>query len=326
MTWARIDQILRTHTRFVITTHVNPDGDGIGAACALAELLRSLNKHARFVCDSPIPDRFAFLDTHRIFEEYHDDLDFSNVEVLIVLDTHRRERIGRMAVLIDNPDITVVCIDHHEVTKTFTEYTIIDPSACSVGAMLCDLYKELEIPLTLPAATGIYASVLCDTSRFSNSSTNAQAYDVARTCVEAGVNPSQMCGRLFQTVPLSQIQMVAQSMRRMEMYFSDRVAMQILRQQDSLEIDPELGHIDLDYVHDFTKMIDGLECAVLLREVAANEVRISLRSKNNIDVGHVVRQIGGGGHSKAAGATYQGTVEEARDRLIELFSGVFAEV
>ena len=133
--WIDIKKIIQANERFLITTHVNPDGDGIGAACALTELLLQMGKKVKFVCDSPIPVKFSFLDYHSTHQVYDPRADYSDVQVLIVLDTHKRERIGRLATLIDKPNVETLCIDHHEVEKAFTKHLVIDPKACSVGVV-----------------------------------------------------------------------------------------------------------------------------------------------------------------------------------------------
>lgn len=321
--WSEIIPIIQQHSHFVLTTHVNPDGDGVGAASALTEVLHSMGKRVRFVCDSPLPEKFRFLDRQGVFEEYSPESDLSETEVLVVLDTHRQERIGRLSSLIGRRGLISICIDHHEITETFTRYTAIDPKASSVGMMVHTLIKELGLPLTRDAAEGIYASILCDTGRFSYSSTTREAHAVADECLSVGVDPNALYSKLFQRVPLKEIHMFSRVLNRMETHLGDKVAVQVLRQGD-LEGGAELEHLDLEYVHEFTKMIHEVECVVLLRELPHQKVRVSCRSKNGLDMGRIMRQIGGGGHSKAAGATWEGNVEEAKRVVLELLGNCYA--
>src|SRR5579884_619588 len=120
--WRAIKKIIQQNHNFLITTHLNPDGDGIGAACALSELLIQLGKKVRFITADPIPDKFAFLDYHHLHQIYSNELNLNDAQVLIVLDTHRKERIGAVSELINRKDIIPICIDHHIVTETFTPY------------------------------------------------------------------------------------------------------------------------------------------------------------------------------------------------------------
>lgn len=318
--WRDIKRIILTHNRFLITTHLNPDGDGIGAACALTELLLHLDKSVRFVCDSPIPKKYAFLDFHGTHEVYTTDTDYSDIEVMLVLDTHKLERIGRLSTLIKNSGLISVCIDHHEIDKTFTPYVANDPKACSVGAMVYTLYKECGFDLNLHAATGIYASILCDTGRFCYSSTNRKAHKIADECIKLGVDPDLMYAKLFQHVTLAETKMFAKALQAMETYLGDQVAIQVIRRSDC-NLPPgheeDLEHIDLEYIHDFNNLIEDVQCFVLLREISDHHVRVSLRSKTDLDITPVIRALGGGGHPNAAGVSWKGSLEEVKAKILE---------
>lgn len=321
--WCELKKIIQGHRHFILTTHLNPDGDGIGAACALTELLLQMKKDVRFVCDSPIPRKFAFLDYHRIHEVYDPSEDYGHFQVLIILDTHTRERIGRLAALIDQPGIITICIDHHETAKLFTPHAVIDPKACSVGAMVYTLYKESGYELNLQAATGIYTSVVCDTGRFCYSSTSCNAHKIAEECIKIGVDPDYMYSRLFQHVTLEETKMFARALQGMETYLDNKVAIQQIRKDECHQGD--LEHIDLEYIHDFNNMIEDIRCFILLRELDDNHIRVSLRSKQDIDISQIVRSLGGGGHAHAAGLTWKGSLEDVKQRILVLLSELFQE-
>lgn len=324
--WREIKKIIQSHQNFIITTHVNPDGDGIGAACALTELLIQMGKSVRFVSDSPIPRKYAILDFHQTHEEYSPETDFSQAQVLVVLDTHRKERIGRLETLLDKPGIEVLCIDHHEVADPFTEHLAIDPKACSVGAMVYTLYKESGYDLNLRAATGIYVSIICDTGRFSYSSTSRKAHKIADECIKLGVDPDFIHHQLFQHISLGAIKIFAKALEGMEVYLDKKVAVQQIRKADCDVIGGEvsdLEHIDLEYIHDFNNLIEDIHCFVLLRELGPNRVRVSLRSKTYLDISHIVRSLGGGGHANAAGLCWNGSMEDVKIRIISLLEDLF---
>ncbi len=317
--WREIKRLINNFHSFVITTHANPDGDGLGAAAAMVELLLQMEKRVQFVCDSPISDKFRFLDFHNLFSTYNTLLPPEG-EILIVLDTHRKERIGRLAQL---PFKAICCIDHHEVTEPFTRYNAIDSKACSVGAMVYTLIKECGHDLNFESATGIYCSIICDTGRFSYSSTNRKAHKIADECMKLGVDPDQMYARLYQHVPLSQVRLFAQALQRMETYLDDRVLIQELRQEDcNLDgINPsDLEHLDLDYIHEFNKWIEEVECFALLRELSDGMIRVSMRSKSDLDIGKILRKLGGGGHTKAAGANMKGPISEVKAKILQLLT------
>jgi len=318
--WRDIKKVIHQHQHFLITTHLNPDGDGIGAACALIELLVLMNKKVRFVCDSPIPTKFAFLDYHNTHERYHTDGDYNEVEVVIVIDTHKKERIGRVATLVERPHVISICIDHHIPSETFTTYLAIDPNACSAGAMVYTLYKECGYELDYNSASGIYTSVICDTGRFTYSSTGRKAHKIADECIKYGVDPDSMCSRLFQHVSLTQIKMFAIALQHMETYFDNKVVLQQIRIEDCAGLGDEvidLEHVDLDYIHEFNKSIKDVMCVVLLREINPEQVRVSLRSKADLDISGVARHLGGGGHRNAAGVSWKGSMKDVKRSILK---------
>lgn len=324
--WRHIKKIIQSHQKFLLTTHLNPDGDGIGAACALTELLLQMNKNVRFVCDSPIPKKFSFLDYHQTHEVFNPAADYSDFEVLIVLDTHKKQRIGRLAQLIDHPKMMTVCIDHHEVEEPFTTHLAIDPKACSVGAMVYTLYKESGFDLNLQAANGIYASIICDTGRFSYSSTSRKAHKIADECIKLGVDPDLMHSQLFQHVSLAEIKLFTMALQGMEMYFDSKVAVQHLRNDacDCLkDCSSDLENIDLEYIHDFNSLIEDVQCFILLRELGDNRVRVSMRSRTDLDISHVVHALGGGGHANAAGLSWRGSASDIKRRILNLLEQEF---
>lgn len=317
--WRDIKRIIQQGQRFVLTTHVNPDGDGIGSACALIELLMQMGKKVKFVCDCPIPEKFAFLDFHKCYSSYESAQELLPFDVLIVLDTYKEDRIGKVAELLQIPGITAVCIDHHLVKDVFTSHAVIDPHACSVGAMIYTLYKESGYELNLQAAMGIYTSVISDTGRFSYASTSRKAHKLADECLKVGVDPSDMFAKLFQQIPLDYIKIFSKTLQKMEFYFSDRILIQSISLNDYCDSKIDISHLqDLDFIHEFNKSIKGIECAVVLFELPGENVRISLRSNANLDIVQPIKKLGGGGHPNAAGALIRGKLEDVKRNIVSL--------
>lgn len=319
--WHAIKKVIHQNHYFLLTTHVNPDGDGVGAATALTEILISMGKNVRFVCDGKIPSKFSFLDYHQTHEIYDATHDYQNIQVMIVLDTHKKERIGSVANLLTTVKPITICIDHHVATDPFADYLAINPDACSAGALVYALFKELGLKLNIQAAVGIYTSVICDTGRFSYSCTNRKAHKIADECIKLGVDPDLMYSKLFQHVSKPQIQMLISALQGMETHLNNKVIIQTLTLEDCEKNGlhgVEMEHADLDYIHDFNKLIEDVECIFLLRELPGSEVRVSGRSVSNLDVCQIMAGLGGGGHKNAAGVSIKGTIEDAKKKILHL--------
>lgn len=319
--WQEIKEILHKADSFVITTHVHPDGDGVGSAVALLELLQTQGKEALFVTESQLPEKFHFLDFRGRFRAFTRAEDYADYEVVVVLDTQKKARTGRVAALLDRPGGVSLCIDHHVGVADFTPFAVIDPQACSVGAMIYTLYKESGLDLNSFAAQGIYTSVISDTGRFSYASTSRKAHKIADECLKVGVDPSQMHARLFQQIPYLQIEIFRRALSRMEFHYSRRVVLQQIRLADYADFfsGDDLSPLqDFDMIHDFNKSIQGIDVAAILWELPQGGVRISLRSNVGLDIVGPMKTIGGGGHPNAAGALLDATFDEAKKRLLEL--------
>lgn len=314
--WKEVKKLIRENSSFLLTSHINPDGDGLGSAAFLLELLLSLGKKARFVSPNAVPEKFTFLDKNHLFEEYDEQQDYHE-QVLIVLDAHSLDRIGPIAKIVNNkPKIKTLAIDHHPISHPFAKLNVIDDRACSVGAMLYTLAKEFGYEPSLEAAQGLYTSVICDTGRFSYSCTNRKAHKIADECIKLGVDPDFMYSQLFQKVSLAEFNVFKKAIQRMKLYFDDTVIVHKILLEDYQDTGVNLH--DLDYIHDFNKALENIECIIVLSELSPSQTRISLRSNGYLDTGSLMRELGGGGHSKAAGVSLQVGIEQAQQIVLEL--------
>lgn len=318
--WREIKKIIHKSNNFIITTHVNPDGDGIGSSTALIELLLMMRKKVRFVCDSPISSKFHFLDFHSLFERYTPDADYSPCEVLILVDTHKKDRIGQLSSLTDSPNVTTICIDHHPITESFTPYSAIDPHASSSGSMVYTLFKECGFDLNKEAATSLYASIICDTGRFCYASTDRKAHKIAEECIKKGVDPDRMYAQLFRQISMPEFQLFARVLHKMELICNNRVIVQTIELQDYEGLGGDITDLkenELEYILEFDKLVAGVECILFFRELEGKKVRVSARSNTNFAVDEVMRSFGGGGHHKAAGALLDGPLNEVKEKVME---------
>jgi bifunctional oligoribonuclease and PAP phosphatase NrnA len=303
--WHAIKSLIADHQQFLLTTHAPPDGDGIGSAIALAELLIAMGKGARIVCDAPLPSRFAFLDTRGLYQQ-----GVGEGDAIIALDTHKLERLGRVAELAKERPIAF--IDHHPGKGG--PLTVIDPEACAVGAMIYTLFKECGYPLSLAAANGIYTSVICDTGRFSYSSTSRKAHKLADECIKIGVDPDAMHRRLFQQIPFPYLALFGAALQRTERHGTTLIQTVLREDYEPVGIDPD----DLDYLHELNKSVAGIECAILLRVLPDDTVRVSFRTTAAINAAQLAAHFGGDGHDRAAGALADGPVKEVKKQLLAL--------
>src|SRR5262249_49344499 len=181
------------HQRFLLTTHINPDGDGIGSEVAFARWLRTLGKSARILTAWVTPAAFLFLVEDEAIEVYTPELAeqrFSEADALIVLDTSNRQRIGRLAPIIDRHAIAVAVIDHHvSHAHGFGQVNLIEPEVAATGELVFDLIREHGSAIDRPMAEALYVALMTDTGGFRYSNTDSHAHRMAAELLALGLDP-----------------------------------------------------------------------------------------------------------------------------------------
>jgi phosphoesterase RecJ-like protein len=306
-TIAELLKVLRAHKRFVVTAHTRPDGDAVGSALAMAEILDQLGHEVEIIFADPVPDIYATLpNVHRIHQATHvaDD-----ERAVIVLECDSTSRTG----LLGLEKHFLINIDHHASGRQFGAFNWIDENACAVAAMVYRIAVAAEVDVTPSMATSLYTSVLSDTGSFTYPGTTAETFDLAHTLAVKGASPSKIARDVLFTSPLSKIKLLGAALSNMECDGS--IAWSWVTQQDMNRTGavPE----DCEGVVNHLISIAGVESAVFLRELPlANEFRLSIRSKGRVNVAVVAESFGGGGHRTASGCTIEGPLASATGRVL----------
>jgi len=308
----RVVAILREKQRFMVTGHLQPDGDAIGSMLALGEVLRSLGKHVVLYNPDPLPERYLFLPgTEAVVRELPKGARF---DATIVVDCGDEKLLGPTW---PGRDVTgtVVVLDHHRSHKEFGD-VVLRTDACAVGEMVFRLAEDLGVPLTSAAAQAIYASMCTDTGGFRYASTTPDALRIAATLLERGAQPWKVSWYLFESWPLVRLQLLTDVLATLEVRDGGRVAMlqvsRALLARRGATSDMIEGFIN------YARMIDGVEVSGLVWEGDNGTIRTSLRSRGRVPVDAVAARFGGGGHLAAAGCTFEGIgLAAAKERIAE---------
>jgi phosphoesterase RecJ-like protein len=299
---------IASRSRFAITSHVQPDGDAIGSSLAMAFALRALGTQVQVVFRDPPPD------TYRVFPGVSEitlgetiDPDW---DAVIVMECGSLERTG----LSGLERRFVVNIDHHLGNTMFGAVGWFDASAAACGEMVFDIIRALGVPLSEPIATHLYLAVLTDTGAFHHANITSRTFEVARQAVEAGVNPARMAGQVFSSSSLGKLRLTGRLLTSMELAADDRLA--ILHMDDTLLAATGCDRRDTEGLINLPLMARAVRAVVMFKDGDDGQLRVSLRSKEPIDVRAVAQAYGGGGHTNAAGFTAAGTVEHLKPALI----------
>ena len=305
--------ILRCGRRFLVCSHVRPDGDALGSMLACGMMLEQMGKQADLVCADPIPLLYLRLPGAariRSAPRLQEGNDQDRYDAVILLECDGLERAGLQGL----EDLRLINIDHHVSGRPYAHLNWIDHAAPSVGEMVYRLAMAAGTRLTPEMATCLYTTILTDTGGFSYGSVRASTFDLARELVEAGADPIRIAQEVCYSTPVSKMLLLGAALNTL--HREGRLAWLWVTHQDMVRTCA--ADEDCEGIVNFAVGIAGIEAAAFLRELPDGHVRVSLRSKGRMSVAAIAGQLGGGGHENASGCTMDGPLSHARDRILGL--------
>lgn len=311
------DEISRRH-RFLITSHARPDGDSIGSQLAMAFALDALGKEARIVNADPAPEHYQeFPGMDRI--EIASRVERPDVDAVIVMECSDLARTGVAGLEHEY----VINIDHHAGNHLYGALNWHDESAAACGEMVFDLILALGVPLTTEIATHIYLAILTDTGSFHHSNITPRTFDICRQCVEAGVTPAVMARRVFDSNSFGKLKLIGALLDDMELADEGRLA--VLYLDDTMLGATGSTNNDTEGLINLPLTAREIQAVVFFKVTQTGDVRVSMRSKYDVDVRKVAGEFGGGGHKNAAGFTVAGPLANVRAGIVERLVAAIAD-
>ncbi len=305
---SQVVELIENKQNFAITTHVRPDGDGIGSSLGLCWLLRSLGKNVEVIASDGIPNAYLQLPgAGEIRKVSEIDKNYDAVFVIECSDAARPH--------IENLENQfVVNIDHHATCAHFGSINWIDPTASAVGEMIYNLCKAIGGRITKEIAECVYMALVTDTGSFHFPNTTERTLKVASELVKAGVKPAQISEAVYNSYSWSRIELMRQVLSTVKRDASGRIA--YMRQ--TVEMKELSGAVDGDN-NGFVNIplaAKEIEAVIYMREAEPNLFRVSLRSKDGVNVARVAEKFGGGGHKNAAGCRVEGDWDEREREIV----------
>ncbi len=303
----------RPGQRVVLTTHVNPDGDGMGSEVGLVHLLRGLGVDPVICNPTPTPARYRFLldGLEGVDRTPEAVKEIRKADLVLVCDISDLGRLGMLQEAVRERGVPVACIDHHVSPGTLPPGPrYVDPTASATGELVVEVAEALGWPIPPAAARALYVAVLTDTGGFRFSNTKPRVLRIAADLLECGVDPEGIYLQVYANAPEGRHRLLAEALQ-------------------TLVVEPEVGLAwitvppgsmerfgvaadDLDGVVEFPRSVEGVRMALLFREIAHGRVKVSLRSVGDVDVAAFAKPFGGGGHTKAAGLSLEGSLADAQ--------------
>ncbi|HEX3254589.1 MAG TPA: bifunctional oligoribonuclease/PAP phosphatase NrnA [Gaiellaceae bacterium] len=310
---ADVAAAIRSHDRFLVTTHENPDGDALGSLLAMALALRALGKDAEMYLfgEVPIPKEYEFMEFAGILRGPNPA---PGDRVVLAVDAANERRLGPENELLEKAPF-VIDIDHHHDNTRFGDANLIVGTASSTGEILRDVFRELGVELTPDIAEALYIAVVTDTGRFQYANTSAKALRLAAELVEAGADVHRVFQGVYENVAFAKLKLVARALENAQVFEGGRVIVSHLEKGDFDAAGAEEPYSE--GIIDYLRAVEGAELAALIREPPTQNGptrRVSLRTtEEDLDVSAIARKSGGGGHRQAAGFSSESSVEEIID-------------
>ncbi len=300
-------EFIFAYDSFVAASHLNPEGDAIGALLGIKLVLESMGKTCYAYNGDPVPENTAFLPATRDIIRNIEEV--PPVQAAIVLDCGDMERPGKDFVSFAG-SLPLLNIDHHRTNTLFGDVNWVEPHASSTGEMIAKLVRHVDAEVTPDAALALYTAILTDTGSFQYDNTTAEALHAAARMVSAGARPEVAADNYYHKIPARNLLLLARCLDTLEFNSAQTRADMTLTSEmfEKTGTVPEAAEGFVNYITD----VATVKAAALIREEGPSSWKISMRSKGEVDVAEPARRHKGGGHRNAAGFRMQGNLEEVK--------------
>lgn len=311
--------ILEPGRRVCLTTHVNPDGDGLGSEVGLVHLLRAIGVTVTVANPTRTPPRFEFLfrDLPGVDKSGEAIKEIRRADALVVLDISDLGRLGMLTEAVRERGISVPvgCVDHHVSPGTLPNGPrYLDPKAAATGELIVEIAMANEWPLTKPAARALYVAILTDTGGFRFSNTHPRTLRIAAELLDRGIDPEAIYLDIYAGAPEGRVRLLADVLQTLVV--EPEIGLAWLTVPPGAIERHGVGTDDLDGVVEHARSITGIKMALLFREIGQGRIKVSLRSVGDVDVAAFAQPFGGGGHAKASGLSLEGPMAEVQTRIL----------
>lgn len=306
---ADIKEALLSTDNILIIAHTQPDGDTLGSCFALHSALTGLGKKAEICCDSPMPEKYEPLFEAGLLK-MPENLG-GNYDIITALDCADKSRLGKALKVFKHYDNTVN-IDHHVTNDEYAKLNYVR-EASSVGELIFELLQLFDIEITEKIAEYIYIAISTDTGNFTYSNTSKTCMNYASQIIEK-FDISVTADMLFRRRSLKSTQLIGRGINSLEMYADGKISIMTITLKDLEELDAQGS--DCENIVNYAREIDTVMAAVVLRELHTG-VKVSLRSKGDVDVGAVASAFNGGGHKNASGCCIGTGLDEAKQKVLD---------
>jgi phosphoesterase RecJ-like protein len=307
----------------LLVTHARPDGDGLGSMQAMGTAARAVGKDVRMLVPGEIPARLGFMFNHQHLAGISEFGTLAETsDLIVILDTHALAQLDGLDDVLGGLSDKIVVIDHHSTGDTLSDVAWIDSSAAATGVMVGEIIDALNWPMDAAIAESLLSAVMTDTGWLRFANTDGRCLRAVAHWTDMGVRPDVLYRKIYQNDRPERLLLMVRLLEGMEFYFDSQLAVMVLRSTDFNETGGLRSETE-NMVNEALR-IGTVESAILLVE-DREQIRVSLRSRDQVDVAELASEFGGGGHRRAAGLRSTIPIDDLKAQLISAWGRAFAD-
>ena len=328
----KIQRLLKSSSKVIITTHKNPDGDAMGSSLALNSILNKIGIESIVIIPNAYPSNLNWMEGVKDVVNY--DLDsknatklIENAELIFCLDFNSLKRVGNMSKYIKNSKAKTILIDHHEEPELIFDFSYSFPKISSTCQLIYEFLIELNLIeyIDIKIAENLYAGIVTDTGSFKYSSVDIRTHQIVSNLLLIGLKQDQIHNKLHNNQKEKRLKLLGYAInKKLKIYYNFNTAIIDLSINELNMFDYERG--DTDGIINYALSIEKISLAVIFIE-EKDKIKISFRSKNNFKTNILSKKyFNGGGHINASGGIYYGKIEDGIKKLISILPNYKTEL
>lgn len=299
-------RFLKKHDNYIILTHASPDGDTLGAAYALYYGLKEIGKIASVICPDLIPSKYSYfaVTTDHVTEEH---------ATVIAVDVADKKLLGALEGTFGNR--VSLCIDHHISNTRFADNLLLNSDASAACEIMYELLLKLKVNINDVTAKALYTGIATDTGCFKYSNVTSKTHIIASQLFDYNIDAAEINRLMFDTKPKRLLELEKMVLDTAEYHFDGKCM--LLCVTEKMQEKTGCSGPDLESIAIISRSVEGVLAGITVKQIDDNAFKISLRTFEPLDASEICKQLGGGGHKGAAGATLEGTLKEVKQRILD---------
>lgn len=318
----KINEIITKENSFFVLSHIDPDGDSLGSQLAFAAYLKSLGKTVHMLRDSDIPEKYQFLEGVLDIPRAEDLEETLTADVAVILECPNYKRIGTGSKFFTE-ETYLINIDHHQDNDKYGNLNWFNVRASSVGEMLFEFFEKVGYDIPRTVAEYLYVAIMTDTGRFRYRSTSGRTMEIAGKLLDKGLDPQKLCDLVYFDMKPSTTKLVGKVLNNIEFHHDGRTC--LLTMDNKMLSESGADYSESDGLVDYTLFNRGVVVGLFIKEVEKNVVKVSMRSKNGMNVAAIAAEFGGGGHFNASGCTLEMSLDEVKELMLRKVKDGFSK-